>query len=86
MFVLTINLLAGLQYFAQALVISAPQTLGPVLTGPPQGSMFFYTMYLYVKAFQNLEMGTASAMAWILFIISAIIIRILIKWFKWEST
>ncbi len=85
MFVLIIGLLGGLQYFTQALVISAPGTLGPVLNGPPEGSMFFYAMNLYVKAFVNLEMGAASSMAWILFLISAVLIGMLLRRFSWEN-
>ena len=86
MFNLIIGLLGGLQYFTQALVISGPGTLGPTLNGPPEGSMLFYALYLYTKAFINLDMGAASAMSWILFLISAVLIGILLRRFSWEST
>ena len=85
LFNLIVGLLGGLQYFTQAYVISAPGTLGPVLNGAPEGSMLFYAMYLYVQAFKNLNMGSASAMAWILFLISAVLIAILLRRFSWES-
>jgi ABC-type sugar transport system permease subunit len=42
-------------------------------------------MYLYVKAFKSLEMGSASAMAWILFVVSAVLIALLMRRFSWES-
>lgn len=85
MFNVIIGLLGGLQYFTQAYVISAPGVLGPVMNGAPEGSMLFYAMYLYVQAFKNLEMGSASAMAWMLFLISAVLITILLKRFSWEN-
>ena len=37
--------------------------------GGPLNSTLFYVLYLYRKAFEHLEMGYASAMAWILFLI-----------------
>lgn len=37
--------------------------------GGPARSTLFYTMYLYESAFQDLRMGYACAMAWILFLI-----------------
>lgn len=37
--------------------------------GGPLDSTLFYVLYLYQKAFNYLEMGYASALAWILFII-----------------
>lgn len=38
-------------------------------TRGPDGATYFYTMYLYDKAFRYLDMGFASAMAWIQFAI-----------------
>ena len=35
-------------------------------TGGPLDSTLFYTLYLYQRGFSNLEMGYASAMAWVL--------------------
>jgi len=37
--------------------------------GGPLDSTLFYVLYLYKKAFDHLEMGYASALAWILFLI-----------------
>ena len=37
--------------------------------GGPARSSYFYTMYLYDNAFTYLKMGTASAMAWVQFLI-----------------
>lgn len=38
-------------------------------TGGPANSTLFYNLYLYNKAFLELQMGYASALAWVLFII-----------------
>jgi multiple sugar transport system permease protein len=37
--------------------------------GGPLDSTLFYVLYLYKKAFDHLEMGYASALAWILFLL-----------------
>ena len=47
------------QAFTQAFVISRG-------TGGPVDSTLLYTVYLYQRGFQHLEMGYASAMAWLL--------------------
>jgi multiple sugar transport system permease protein len=52
-------------------------------TGSPLDSTLFYTLYLYIKAFRQFSMGYASAMAWILLIIIAIITRLLFMADKW---
>jgi multiple sugar transport system permease protein len=63
--VLFYNLILGLigtfSYFTQAFIASP--------TGGPGRSMLFYNLYLYQNAFLHQEMGYASAMAWILFLI-----------------
>ena len=57
-------------------IISAMQTFtqGYVMTsGGPNNASLFYVLYLYRKAFQESQMGYASALAWVLFIIIAIL-------------
>lgn len=65
------NLITGviwsLQFFTAAFVV------GNGATGEPQGSLLFYAVYLYANAFSYLKMGYASAMAWILFVITVLI-------------
>lgn len=41
--------------------------------GGPARSTYFYTMYLYHQAFKYLNMGYACAMAWILFMLVALL-------------
>jgi multiple sugar transport system permease protein len=55
-------------------------TLPWLLTnGGPAASTEFYSLHLYRTAFQNLRMGTASALAWILFIIIIVFTVVLFR-------
>jgi len=62
-FSLIMNLIYGLQVFTEAYVITR---------GGPLNATLFYVLYLYRHAFQFLHMGFASAMAWVLFIVTLI--------------
>ncbi|HEX8342415.1 MAG TPA: sugar ABC transporter permease [Tepidisphaeraceae bacterium] len=55
-FNLIMGIIGTLQVFSQAYIVTA---------GGPARSTYFYTMYLYDNAFQNMQRGYASAMAWI---------------------
>lgn len=57
-----LQLIGAFQAFTQSFVVSGG-------TGGPSDSTLFYTLYLYQKAFANLEMGYASALAWLLLLI-----------------
>ena len=63
------NLLLGtvnaFQAFTPAYIVSSG-------TGGPLDSTLFYTLYLYQRGFANLEMGYASAMAWLLVVVLAL--------------
>lgn len=55
-------------------------TQGYVMTqGGPEYSTMFYVLYLYNNAFQEFQMGYASALAWILFFIILILTIIVFK-------
>jgi len=58
-------LIGSFQSFTQAFVVSNGR-------GGPVDSTLLYSLYLYQQAFQQLNMGYASAMAWILLIAIAI--------------
>jgi multiple sugar transport system permease protein len=45
----------------------------------PQDSALFYMVYLFQQAFQNLQMGYAAALAWILFAITLVITLIQLR-------
>lgn len=61
-FNLVLQLIGSFQSFTQAYIVSGG-------TGGPADSTMFYTMYLYQKGFAELQMGYASAMAWVLALI-----------------
>jgi multiple sugar transport system permease protein len=47
--------------------------------GGPNNASLFYVLYLYRKAFEQFQMGYASAMAWILFVIILSLTLLVIK-------
>jgi multiple sugar transport system permease protein len=65
-------LISAMQLFAQAYIMSeGANGNGNASDGNPARSTLFYTIYLFSTAFQDLRMGYASAMAYILFLITA---------------
>jgi multiple sugar transport system permease protein len=58
-----LEVIASLQVFVEAYVMTE---------GGPLQSTLFYNLYLYQKAFDDFEMGYASAMAWILLVITLV--------------
>jgi multiple sugar transport system permease protein len=77
---LILGLSLGLQVFAQAYIIT---------NGGPADATNFYVFYLYNQAFRYSQMGAASAMAWVLFIItlllSVLIFRTSRRWVNYET-
>ncbi|MFD1677689.1 carbohydrate ABC transporter permease [Alicyclobacillus fodiniaquatilis] len=59
------SVIGGLQTFTQGFIAGG-------LDGVPAGSLLFYGMYIYEQAFAFFNMGYASALSWILFIVTAI--------------
>jgi len=72
--VIFFNMIMGVigtfQYFTQTFIMT---------NGGPDNSTLFYAMYLYQNAFQYFRMGTACAMAWMLFIITLIATLVVFK-------
>ncbi|HSV14539.1 MAG TPA: sugar ABC transporter permease [Tepidisphaeraceae bacterium] len=89
----TLPLITPMIFFNLVLgVIAASQTFTTayVMTnGGPNDSTLFYALYLYQSAFERLEMGKASAMAWILFTILLVFTLIQFnrskKWVHYEG-
>jgi len=76
-FSLVIGVIYGFQLFTQAYVTSLAVSGSSVSNaaenlGTPQGSMWFFSVYLFQQGFQNFRMGYAAALAWILFIITMV--------------
>jgi multiple sugar transport system permease protein len=63
-FNLVLGLIGAFQSFTQAFVVSGGD-------GGPSDSTLFYTLYLYQQGFVNFNMGYASALAWLLLVITA---------------
>jgi multiple sugar transport system permease protein len=61
-FNLVLQVIGAFQSFTQAYVVSGG-------SGGPADSTMFYTMYLYQRGFAQLDMGYASALAWVLVLI-----------------
>ncbi|MFN8446295.1 MAG: sugar ABC transporter permease [Caldilineaceae bacterium] len=89
-FELITNIIGAFQIFTTAYIISG--TNAP--TGGPGQSMLFYVLYLYSRAFGQVgpagfQMGYASALAWILFLIILAVTLIQLslanRWVYYES-
>jgi multiple sugar transport system permease protein len=74
LFAVVTGIIDGFQYFTQAYVVattlqgSTDTTTAPL--GYPGQSTLFYSSWLYEKAFTSFQMGYASAMAWLLFLLT----------------
>ncbi|MCW1968000.1 MAG: sugar ABC transporter permease [Anaerolineae bacterium] len=79
-FNLIMQMISGLMVFTQAFIITG---------GAPLDTTLFYALYIYRRAFENFQMGYASAMAWVLLIIIAVFATIVFKtsnqWVYYES-
>lgn len=58
-FTLVMGVIGSFQYFTQAFIMTK---------GGPENSTHFYALYLFNRAWRYLDMGYASAMAWVLFV------------------
>ena len=80
MIILT-GVIAAMQFFTQAYTIGGA-------TGNPDSSLLFYVTYIYTSAFQNFEMGYASAMSWLLFLVIVLCTALLLifsrRWTYYE--
>jgi multiple sugar transport system permease protein len=81
-FNLIMGIIGALKVFMQAFIL----TNG---TGGTEKSLLFYVLHLYTKAFVEYEMGYASALAWILFVIilalTLLVIRSSAAWVYYEG-
>lgn len=73
-FTLVIGVIGSFQVFTQGFVMTG---------GGPNNATLFYVLYLYQSAFQQLKMGYASALAWVLFLIILICTIIQMKTARW---
>jgi multiple sugar transport system permease protein len=83
-FSLVIGVIYGFQLFTQAYVVALAVSGSSVADaaqglGSPQGSMLFFSVYLFEQGFLSFRMGYASALAWVLFFIAMVCTLALIK-------
>ncbi|MEZ0326666.1 MAG: carbohydrate ABC transporter permease [Fimbriimonas sp.] len=80
-FNLVMGIIGAFQTFTQAFVITP--------NGGPEDSTYFYSLYLYNRAWKYLDMGYASAMAWILFlmivVLTALVFRTQKRWVHYSG-
>ncbi len=80
LFNLVLSVIAAFQTFVQAFIMT---------DGGPNNNSLFYGFYLYRKAFEDGDMGYASALGWVLFMIiaalSVIIFRSSNRWVYYEG-
>jgi multiple sugar transport system permease protein len=69
---LVLGMIGSFQYFTEAYVASGG-------SGGPARATLFYNLYLYQNAFKFFEMGYASTMAWILFIVILILTALVFR-------
>jgi multiple sugar transport system permease protein len=78
------GMIVAMKVFLQAYVMGGINAKGGV-----DNSLMFYALYIYKKAFLHFEMGYASALAWILFVIimtfSLIVIKSSPLWVYYEG-
>ena len=70
LFNLILSVIGTMQTFVQAYVMTE---------GGPNNASLLYVLYLYNKAFEQSQMGYASALAWILFAIIAALSVLLVS-------
>ncbi|WP_399538230.1 carbohydrate ABC transporter permease [uncultured Paenibacillus sp.] len=79
-FNLIMGIINGFQIFSQAYVMT---------NGGPNNASLFYVFYLYREAFQFSRMGSASAIAWVLFVIimalTYLVFKTSRKWVYYEG-
>jgi multiple sugar transport system permease protein len=79
LFQIIMQIIINLQYFTEAYIITGASDRLNQSVGGLLNSLLFYSTYLYQNAFNYMKMGKASAMAWVLFLISALITVLIFK-------
>jgi multiple sugar transport system permease protein len=80
LFVFVIGIIATFQTFTQSYILTG---------GGPANATLFYLLYLYKNAFNWFEMGYASALAWVLFLVimlcTLVLLRSSMLWVHYEG-
>lgn len=87
LFQVIVSLIAYLQIFTQPYLLTQTRLNGAA--GGPEDTLLSYAMYLFQVAFTQLRMGYASAMAWLLFLVTMLVTLVLFltsrKWVHYGS-
>jgi multiple sugar transport system permease protein len=79
-FNLVMSTIGAFQYFTPAFIMTG---------GGPEDSTLFYALYLFNRAWRFLDMGYASAMAWVLFLtvvtLTSILFRTQKRWVHYDA-
>jgi multiple sugar transport system permease protein len=95
LFNLIMGIIGSFQYFTTVYVMtsgvgaSGTSGTGAQGVGGPENSTMVYPLYLYQNAFLYFRMGYASAMAWVLFLIVAVLVVLVFRtsgWVHYESS
>lgn len=85
-FALVTGVIAALQYFTEAAVASAvasgKATVGEgagQTIGYPDDALLTFTQWIYVRGFSNFQLGYASALAVLLFVVAALFLVLLLR-------
>jgi multiple sugar transport system permease protein len=85
-FALVTGVIAALQYFTEASVASATASGeatvgggGSLVAGYPDQSLLTYTQWLYERGFEDFQLGYASALAVLLFIVASAFLVLLLR-------
>jgi multiple sugar transport system permease protein len=85
-FSLVTGVIAALQYFTEASVASATASGeatvgggGALVAGYPDQSLLTYTQWLYERGFEDFQLGYASALAVLLFIVASVFLVLLLR-------
>ncbi|MBS6463324.1 MAG: sugar ABC transporter permease [Firmicutes bacterium] len=74
---LVLNIISSLQNYANVMTLGIPNGSGV------DQCLYFYAYKIYETAFRGREMGYASALAWVLFVIIAALTALTFKTSKW---
>jgi multiple sugar transport system permease protein len=69
-FNLVMGVIGTFQYFTEAYIMTQ---------GGPEDSTLFYALYLFRRAWRYLDMGYASAMAWVLFLVIMVVTGLIFR-------
>jgi multiple sugar transport system permease protein len=73
LFQVVMQIIVNIQYFTEAYLLNAASSRLNEAVGGPGNSVLFYSTYLYHNAFTYMKMGKSAAMAWIMFMIVAVL-------------